>query len=121
MKSTYRWSLMALVMLGAFMVSPFMVSGCASTQRGKYAQLNDSFIATTEILLEAKNTGVITPEEWKNNVVPALQLASALLDQYDEATKAGDESARKTAFQRFGDVMRVLRPFVLRAMEDKQG
>ena len=120
MKRTATWkkSLMWLMVAGVIAAGGLFLPSCASSQRGKYAQMNDSFISITEILVEAKNTGLITPEEWKETIVPSLKLASDLLDQYDAATKAGDDGVRKTVLERFGDVMRILRPFVIRATEN---
>lgn len=113
---TVGWGIVTLFLLLIFLALP----SCASTDRGQYAQMNDTFIASVQVLVVAKQTGVFTDQEWNDEIKPAINLANSLLDYYNEASKTGDSSVSRSYFDRFQEVMALLRPFIVKASEARR-
>lgn len=92
-----------------------LMAGCASSPRQQFAQVNDAYIATVQVLLEARAADVFTEEEWETEVLPLLRLGDNLLDQYDAATLAGVEAG--PLLNQVIVVLDKLRPYLVRARE----
>lgn len=68
-----------------------LLVACASTPAGKYSQLNDSFIAVTTTLVEARVNGLIDDETWSKEVLPLINRGSQLLDKQREIIDDGGD------------------------------
>jgi len=89
------------------------MEGCAATPRQQYAQVQDTFITTLQVLLVAKETGEFTDEEWYDEILPLLFAADDLLTEFDNLTAAGESG--DTVLAEFHRVLLLLRPFIARA------
>ena len=70
----------------------YFLTGCVSfseNPRTQYAQLNDVFIATVDVLVTARNIGEFDQDEWGSQILPLINIGHAVLEQLDAASKAG--------------------------------
>lgn len=91
--------------------------GCASTPRARYAQLQDAYIATVTTLLDAREAGEISQQDWKSDVLPLILLGNTALDKLDAATSAGVDDPTATAQLR--DLLEELRPWIISLTGDQ--
>jgi hypothetical protein len=94
------------------------ITGCASTPREQYAQVQDAYISTVTVLLEARSTGEIDEDTWQQDVVPLINLGDQALDQYGAATQSGNDPTPALITVR--DVLAKLRPFVMEYMRSRE-
>lgn len=95
-----------------------ITGGCASTPREQYAQVQDAYISTVTVLLEARSTGEIDEDTWQQDVVPLINLGDQALDQYGAATQSGGDPVPALITVR--DVLAKLRPFVMEYMRSRK-
>ena len=114
MKATKLLWITLVVMVA--IVALYGVSGCetfqASTPQQQYAQVNDTFIATLQVLLVARGDEVITESEWQSTVLPLINTCNDLLDEYYREVKEGRPGTNTLSKVRIA--LGALRPFVAR-------
>lgn len=113
---------MLRILLTAFLIVMVMwmataPSGCDTTQtpRQTYATVNDTFIAATQTLIVAAETGEFTQDEWNTRVLPLINAGNDLLTQYGVVTKTGVDG-QNILFQ-IRDILIALQPYVVRASD----
>lgn len=81
------------VTLGFFLliILTSLLNGCVTSPTVTYANVNDSYIATVEVLIDAQVAGKISDEDWLEDVLPLINFGDSLLDTYWEAVQAGLE------------------------------
>lgn len=92
------------------------LAGCSSNPRQDYAVTNDTFIATVQTLIMARDTGEFTAEEWEEEVLPQINLGNQLLRDYDAATRAGLEG--DDLLLRVQQVLVILQPYLNRIQSE---
>ena len=101
------------VLLAAMLFVP--LAACQSTPRQQFAQVNDTFITTVQVLNVAHDQGHFTDEEWVEDIVPLVKAGNALLDQYDTVTRTGMNG--DPILIQVREILTALRPFVSRLDE----
>ena len=77
-----------------------LVVSCASTPRGKYAQLNDAFIGTLQQLINLRQADVISAEDWSDQIYPLILKGDQQLTDWREAIDQGaDPFTTEALFQ----------------------
>lgn len=88
-----------------------LFSGCTTAPRNLYANVNDSYIAVLQGLLEAYDAGKFSNEQWAGDIVPLIVLGDQLLDTYNAATAAGQEAP--VSYAHLQEVLVALNQFLL--------
>lgn len=100
-----------LLLVGVLMTG--MTAGCAGTSAiGTFADVQDAYIGTVDVLLEARATGSISEEEWQATVLPAIILGDAALDEWKAAILAGEDATAHDAARTVLAVLQNLSPYI---------
>jgi len=89
--------------------------GCSPKPEVQYAQVNDTFIATTQALIEAREDGRFDAETWENDILPLIEVGDILLDEYHAAVAA--DLPTDSVLDRIRRVLGRLEPYLTRALE----
>ena len=69
----------------ALLLGVILLVGCSTTTPLKqYAQVQEVYITTVSILIDARISGDISAEDWDNHVFPVIETGDILLDTYFE-------------------------------------
>jgi len=99
-------------LLAAVAAMLLLAAGCSTTQIGTYADVQDSYIATVDTLLEARNTGAISEDEWQEIVLPAILLGDSALDEWLVAIDHNDDASAHDYARTVLAVLQSLQPYV---------
>lgn len=89
--------------------------GCSPKPEVQYAQVNDTFIATTQALIEAREDGRFDAETWEDDILPLIEVGDILLDEYHAAVAA--DLPTDSVLERIRRVLGKLEPYLTRALE----
>lgn len=96
-----------------------VLQGCAATPPGRYAQVNDTFIATVQTLNQAKVSGLIDQQTWDARVLPLINSGNSLLDSYSKAVLSGQPTG--SIAHQLAQIITALQPYLLRLSSPKGG
>lgn len=107
----------ALAIVATFLLTTCIMTGCATTPRGRYAEMQDLYISAVTVLIEARDQGTISPAVWQNEVLPLINLGDKLLDEYAVLTQTGQPTDNVAA--RLRDVLIRLQPFIVKVRQNE--
>jgi len=94
-----------------------MLPACATSELGRFAQVQDVYIASVTTLTDGYVAGVFTPALWQDTLLPLIDAGDAVLDEYEDAVVTGAVDP-KSFIQRLQTVLDKMQPYIIRALAD---
>lgn len=112
-KASNKYGFLGLLLLG---LAAAVSLSCTSRS---VQSLQTGYVATFDLLADARQANVISQSDFDQYVVPASRICRSALDAARDAEKRGDNAALDAAFAAFERAMDVVKPLLQKALKAK--